>query len=116
MSKIYKIETKSDKVLVQAEDRDQAFASYFKDIIQQKIPLERLGNIIILHDGKEDYAFRTVPLLWKMGIINEQLAVANLIDVLGVKNNEARRMLKKCGEADARLIPLIEDLILKESD
>ncbi len=108
------IETKSDKVLIEAEDKDHAFAKYFKDIIEQKIPLEKIGNLIMLSDGKEQYPMRTVPLLWKMGVIGTKLAVDNLVEILRVSRFEAKKLLKECADADARLIPLIEELRLGE--
>lgn len=113
--KLFEIETKEDKVLVKAEDKDHAFAQYFMDIKTQKVPLEKIGNIIILHDGTEDYPFRTVPLLWRIGVIDDETAVANLVALLEVSRNEARRLLKVYGEKDAELIvPLMDELAERE--
>jgi len=106
--------TKDDVVLIQAESRDVAFAKYFKQIAEEKIPLDKIGNIVMLEDDGEEYAFRTVPLLWKMMVINEETAIASLQSILNVSRNEARQMLKKYGDADARLIPLIDQLALEE--
>ena len=108
------IETKDDKVLIEAEDKDHAFAKYFKDIVEQNIPLEKIGNIIMLNDGEEQYPMRTVPLLWKMGAIGTRCAVDNLVEVLGVSRFEAKKLLKKYGDVDARLVPLIDDSKLRE--
>ena len=108
------IETKNDKVLIEAIDKDHAFAKYFKDIIEQQIPLEKIGNIIKLSDGKEEYPMRTVPLLWKMGVLSTRLALDNLVNLLGVSRFEAKKLLKQYGDIDARLVPLIDEVKLQE--
>ena len=112
----YIIETKEDKVVViTAKDRDHAFAKYFKDVFaEQTVSLEKIGNVIMLKDGQEEYPFRTVPLLWKMGIIGTKNAIDNLVSVLKVSRKEAKNLLKKYGDADAHLVPLIDDLRLAE--
>lgn len=108
------IETKDDKALVEAEDRDHAFAKYFYDILNEKVTLDKLGNIITLKDGVAEIPFRTVPLLWKMGIIGTKHAIDNISSLLGITRKEAKKILKEAGDSDARLIPLIEDLRLAE--
>lgn len=114
------IETKSDKVVVSAEDIDHAFAKYFYDIINEKVTLDKIGAIILLKgkkkDGGEDIAFRTAPLLWKMGIIGTKCAIDNIVDCVHVSRKEAKKMLKRAGDKDARLIPLIEELRLAEEE
>ncbi len=111
----YLITTKSDKVLITQKDREHAFAKYFKDIAEGGIDLNKIGNIITLNDGKEDYPFRTVPLLWKMGVIGTKNAMDNIVSCLGVTRKEAKQLLRKYGEADARLIPIIDEIKLVEA-
>jgi hypothetical protein len=108
------ITTKDDKVLIEAKDKDHAFAKYFKDIVEQKVSLEKIGNIIMLSDGEDEYPMRTVPLLWKMGAIGTRVAVDNLVEVLGVSRFKAKKLLKQSADADARLVPLIDELKLRE--
>jgi hypothetical protein len=108
------VETKDDKVLIEAEDKDHALAKYFKDIIEQNISLEKIGSIIILSDGEEQYPMRTVPLLWKMGALSTRLALDNLQQVLGISRFEAKKLLRKYGDVDAHLVPLIDELKLRE--
>jgi len=112
----YIIETKSDKVLISAVDREHAFAKYFKDIAEGDVSIEKIGNIIMLKDGKDEVPFRTVPLLWKMGVIGTQHAIDNIVACIGVSRKEAKLMLKKAGDADARLIPLIDEIKLAEAE
>lgn len=112
------IQTKDDKVLIEAVDKDHAFAKWFYDVITEKVTLDKIGNIILLkgkrNDSGDDIAFRTVPLLWKMGIIGTKCAIDSIIECVKVSRTEAKKMLKSCGDQDARLIPLIEELRLAE--
>jgi hypothetical protein len=120
----YVIETKNDKVLIAVPDnkdanteRMTAFAKYFLDIIEQKISLDKIGSIVMLHkpeeqDQKNWYPFRVAPLLWKMNILGTAHAVDSVISCIGGTRKEAKKMLKKCADADADLIPLIEKMKL----
>lgn len=114
--KPFVIETKEDKVLIQAIDRDHAFARYFMDVKLQKIPLEKIGNTIMLSDGKDEFAFRTVPLLWRIGVINEDVAVASLQQIFSeFSRNKVRKMLRELGNKDAeRIVPLMDEFAEKE--
>lgn len=112
------IETKSDKVIITAEDKDHAFARYFYDIINEKVTIDKIGQIIVMkgkmEDGKDDIAFRTAPLLWKMGVIGTKCAIDGISNCVGVTRKVAKKMLKLASDEDARLIPLIEELRLAE--
>jgi hypothetical protein len=122
----YVIETKDDKVLIEVpkskdanEERMNAFAKYFLDVIEEKVTLDKIGNIIMLHkpgqtDQSQWYPFRVVPLLWKMNILGTSHAIDNIVACLDVTRKEAKKMLKNCADKDADLIPLIEDLKLME--
>jgi hypothetical protein len=112
----YIIETKSDKVLISAIDRDHAFAKYFKSIVEQEVSIDKIGAIILLKDGEEEYPFRTVPLLWKMGIIGTKHAIDSIVATVGGTRKEAKEMLKRAADSDARLVPLIDDLKLAEAE
>lgn len=113
------IHTKDDRVLITAEDKDHAFAKYFLDIIEGKIPLDKIGNIIMLKPKAEssegeEIGCRTAPLLWKMGVLGTKVAIDNIVALVGVTRKEAKEMLKAAAEQDARFIPLIEELRLAE--
>lgn len=111
----YIIETKSDKVLISAIDREHAFAKYFKDIAEGDVDIAKIGNIIMLKDGTEEYPFRTVPLLWKMGILGTKHAIDSIVATVGGTRKEAKDMLKRAADSDARLVPLIDELKLAEA-
>lgn len=70
----------------------------------------------MLKDGKDEYPFRTVPLLWKMGVIGTKPAIDNIITCIGGTRKAAKQALRKYGDADARLIPLIDEIKLAESE
>lgn len=108
--RIYVIDSKKDKTIIKAKNRDEAFAKFFKDVEDGKLPLKELGNVIILHDRKEQYPFRTVPLLWQMKLIDGSVAVSNIMACTGVSQKEAEEMLGEYGFKDSRLIPLINKL------
>ena len=108
--RLYVIKYKGGKMRIIAENRDEAFAKFFKLVSEDKISIEDLGNIVILHDRKEDYPFRTVPLLWQMKLIDKQTAIANIVACTGAETKEAEKMLYKYSFNDSRLIPLIEKL------
>lgn len=112
----YIIETKSDKVLISAVDRDHAFAKYFKSIAEQEVSIDKIGAIVMLKDGAEEYPFRTVPLLWKMGIIGTSRAIDSIVATVGGSRKDAKEMLKKAADADARLVPIIDELKLAEAE
>jgi len=107
--KLYTICARNNVTLVEAEDKDHAFAKYFQDILENKVSLEKLGNIIVLNDHGKEYPFRTVPLLWQMGVIDDDAAIENIKNVLGIESTEeARVVLMLCAKRDARLIPMIK--------
>ena len=123
---LYVIETKDDKVLLEVPDnkdknqeRMYAFAKYFLSILDEKVTLDKIGSIIMLHepeqnDEKQWYPFRVAPLLWKMNIIGTSKAIDSIISCVGGSRQEAKKMLKQCADKDADLIPLIDDLKLAE--
>lgn len=108
--KLYVIQTKDDKVRVEAKDRDEAFAKFFLEIESGKVPLSKLGSIVILKDRKEEYPFRTVPLLYSLKLISGADAVSNIIACTGVEQKEAEQMLLDNSFKDSRLIPLMRKL------
>jgi hypothetical protein len=114
--RIFYMHTKTDKVLIKAKNRDEAFAKFFKDVEDGKIGLDTLGNIVILFDRREEYPFRTVPLLWQMKLIDASTAVSNIMACTGVNKKEAEEMLGEYGFKDSRLIPLINKLRRREGN
>lgn len=111
---LYTITSKNVKIRMEAPNRDIAFAKFFKDVADGKVPLSDVGNIVMLKDGKNEYPFRTVPLLWQMKVIDLETAVANIVDCVGGDEREAKEMLFELGYKDSRLIPIIERLRREE--
>ena len=123
---LYVVETKDDKVLIEVpdnvdkkEERMYAFAKYFLSILEEKVSLDRIGNLIMLHEPEQTdqgkwIPFRVAPLLWKMNVIGTSAAIDSIVGCLGISRKEAKRMLKNCADKDADLVPLIDDLKLAE--
>jgi len=98
---LYKIQTKDIKVLIKAKSRGEAFGKFFKDIVDGKLPLSKIGNIVILNDGKEDYPFRVIPSLFILGFMDEETAIANIKNCIGnIDEVEAGRILYKSVKTD----------------
>ena len=113
--KLFKIHTKNDIAIVEAETRQQAYAKYFKEVVEGKIPIEKLGNLLMLEDDGEEYPIRTIPILWLMGVVDDEQAIQTLI-ALGVatSRNDARKLLAKCAKQDRWIAEAIDDLKLEE--
>ena len=97
-----------------AKDKDYAFAKFFKDVADDKIHLDELGNIIVLkrkhaREGQE-IPFRTTPLLYQMKLISSSDAVSNIMAVTNVDQKEAEDMLMKYSFKDGHLLPFIDEL------
>lgn len=104
---IYKVVTKDDSVVIEAKNRDHAFARYFADIANGKIPLSKVGQLVTLYDGEEQYPFRTIPLLWLLGVIDKKHAILNISNLLKCSRREAEELLLKTAKEDSRLVYLV---------
>jgi len=105
--KLYKLTTKDEKILIKAKNREEAFAKFFKDILKGKILLGNIGQIVTLHDGKDEYPFRTVPALYLLGAINREIAISNISMVLECSKIEAEIMLESCVAEDKWILKAI---------
>ena len=108
--KLYKLTTKDEKILIKAKSRKEAFAKFFKDILKGKIPLRNIGQIVTLHDGEDEYPFRTVPTLYLLGIINKEIAILNISMILECSKIEAENMLESCIAEDNWIIKAVESV------
>jgi hypothetical protein len=105
--KVYVIEYKGGNFITAAKSKDEALARFFHNILNGKIKFEDLGNIIILFDDGDQYGFRTVPLLWKLGVIDKKTAIANVMLCTNTSKKEAEKILIESAKEDSRLIPYI---------
>lgn len=117
---IYILKTKGLQLCYTAKDRDYAFAKFFKDVADERIPISELGNLVMLYDSKKkgdkgEYPFRVVPLLFQMKLISQDVAVSNIIAVTDITQKEAEDMLFKTSFQDSRFIPLIDELRKEEN-
>jgi hypothetical protein len=106
----YFLESKNYKVHYTAHSRDEAFAMFFLDIEKGNIDLSEIGTIVMLHDGKEEYPFRTAPILFQMKLLSASEATSNIMATTGVDQQEADKMLLKASFNDSRLMPIMAKL------
>lgn len=114
------LKTKGLSLIYSAIDRDHAFASFFKDVADERLPISELGNIVMLYDTKKkgdkaEYPFRVAPLLFQMKLLNQNDAVSNIMACTGATQKEAEDMLFKTSFQDSRILPLIDQLRRKEN-
>lgn len=117
---LFLLKTKGLTLLYTAKDKDYAFAMFFKDVADERLPISELGNIVMLYDTKKkgdkaEYPMRVVPLLFQMKLLNQDAAVSNIIACTGVTQKEAEDMLFKTSFADSRILPLIDELRREEN-
>lgn len=110
MAKQFLIHTKGVVYPVKASTRKEAYAKFFLDIKQGKIPLKDVGQIIILKDGKDEYPFRTCPSLWLLGIIDTDTAILNIRRTIGGDDINALEMLAKTARQDRWIIGYVKRL------
>ena len=106
----YLVETKDHKIPYRAHSRDEAFAKFFIDVEKENVALDEIGTIIMLHDDKETYPFRTAPILFQMKLLSASAATSNIMAATGVDQKEADMMLLKYSFNDTRIFPLIQKL------
>lgn len=112
--KIYKTTTMDETILIQANNRKEAYAKFFLEIKNGKYPLDKIGGIIMVvdPDDGEEYPFRTTPTLWLMELIPAGVAFATIEKMLGLDSNsdEAANMLIKASNQDSWILEEIERL------
>lgn len=109
----YFLETKDYKVHYFAHNRNEAFAMFFLDVEKGNVDLSEIGTIVMLHDGKETYPFRTAPILFQMKLLSASAATSNIMAATGVDQKEADKMLLKMSFNDSKLLPIIQKLKAK---
>ena len=100
----FRIKMKDAEIIIVAKNRTQAFGKFFKKIIDKEISLENIGMIVELYDKNEDYPFRTVPSLFLLGIIEEEVAIASIQNTVNCNDVEAGQMLYKAAEKDKWIV------------
>ena len=78
----YRIETKDLDIEVEAESKEEAIRNFFKLLkLFWKDWKRKVGQIAIVYDEGKAYPFRTLPSIYNMGLMDEDLAVANLLRI-----------------------------------
>ena len=111
---VYEVTTMEEKILVRAENRQEAYARFFLDVKRGVYPLDKIGGIIMVRDPEdgEEYPFRTTPTLWLMELIPVGVAFATIEKMLGLDSNtdESADMLIKSARTDEWILDEIERL------
>ena len=78
----YRVETKDLNIEVEAENREDAIRNFFKLLkVFWEEWKDKIGQIAIVYDEGKAYPFRILPSLFNMGLINEDLAIVNLLRI-----------------------------------
>ena len=87
--KLYKVSTMNETILVNADNRKEAYARFFLDVKQGKYPLDKIGGIIMVTDPDdgEEYPLRTTPALWLMELIPNGVAFATIEKMLDLSSD-----------------------------
>jgi hypothetical protein len=102
--KLYIIESKTSKFICLARNKKEAYAKFFLKVLNGEIPLEEIGLLITLYEGKHEYGLRTVPILYLLGVIDLETAIYNIQKPLGISREEALQLLKMAVEQDKWII------------
>lgn len=98
---IFTLESNFSKSIVEARNRKEAFADYFSDLIKKKIPIDKIGQLVMLTDKSGgQYAMRVVPLLYAFYVVGRETAVKNIEATIEITKEEAEELLDQCVERD----------------
>jgi hypothetical protein len=106
----YLVKSKDYKINVIAETRDDAFALFFKSIIDDKVSLLKLGHLAMIEEDGEEYGLRTAPILVILGYLDRDLAIDGISNLLGISILDAEEVLKQCIKDDRRIADKILSL------
>ena len=82
----YRITTGSLNLTVEANSREEAIQNFFKMLkVFWHNWRDKIGQIAIVHDRGKEIAFRLVPSLYNMGLLDEETAITNLLRVFEEK-------------------------------
>jgi len=105
--------SKDIDIIIVAKNRKHAFAKFFKKLKDKEIGLDQIGHLVMLHDEEEEYPFRTMPSLFLLGLVDEETAIANLIECVGVNETQGGEMLYKAAEKDKWIVKAVTGKSLK---
>jgi len=112
--KLYKVETMGETILINAENRQEAYARFFIEVKEGRYPMDKIGGIIMVTgpDDEEGIAFRTTPTLWLMGLIPPETAFATIEGLLGLdpSTDDSANMLLQSAKQDEWILDEIKRL------
>ena len=111
---VYEVTTMGEKILIRAENRQEAYARFFLDVKRGVYPLDKIGGLIMIRDPEdgEEYPFRTTPTLWLMELIPAGVAYATIENMLDLDSgsDESANLLIKGANQDRWILKEIERL------
>ena len=112
--KLYNVSTMGEKILINAENRKEAYARFFIEIKEGKYPLDKIGGLISVRDPDdgEDYPFRTTPTLWLMELIPPETAFATIESMLSLdpSSDDSANLLLQSAKQDMWILDEIKRL------
>lgn len=87
---IYRLESKDVAMEIAAENRMDAFVKFFISILDGKTKICEIGNLVTTYENGEEYPFRTLPVIWLLGLITDEEAL-NTLPVLLKTNKEKKQ-------------------------
>jgi len=102
----YCIETKGGPYCFDADNRFEALRKFFLGIKEGSVQLSDVGLVVTITEQGEEYPFRTLPVLYFMGIFDKEKAM-KLAKKVSRKIKEAD--LEKLAMSDAKTLGLIKD-------
>ena len=82
--KTYIVRSKDLEIVVSAKDRREAFIKFFTYVFKNWSKVKyKIGILAVLEENGEEYAFRTVPTLLNLKLIDIKTALNTLRRALG---------------------------------
>jgi len=107
---LFEIVYKNGSVHILAENKEEAYAKFFKMIVDHEISLDDIGHVIILKEDGKEYPFRTVPTLYNLGIMDRRTAVVNLSSLLGIPLQMSDKLLFISSEEDKWVADKVKEM------
>lgn len=117
--KLYIVSSKNYKEEHKAPDHMTAYAQFFKKILDKKIKISEIGQIVTAlephQDMKDAKPMRVLPTLVNLDLMDEENGALNLINVIGkIDPKEAHELLETARAQDRHMIERIEKLRMEE--
>lgn len=107
---IYRLESKDVAMEIAAENRMDAFVKFFISILDGKTKICEIGNLVTTYENGEEYPFRTLPVIWLLGLITDEEALNTLPVLLKTNKEKAKEALFEAARKDMWVLKRIEEI------